>query len=87
VESDGNRLVVWGDLMHVAAVQFVQPQVTIAFDTDSKAAMPQRKKNYADAAKKGYYVAVAHVSFPGIGRLRADGAGYDWIPVNYTRGK
>lgn len=87
VESDGNRLVVWGDLMHVAAVQFVQPQVTIAFDTDSKTAMPARKKNYADAAKKGYYVAVAHVSFPGIGRLRADGAGYDWIPVNYTRGK
>jgi hypothetical protein len=58
--------------------------VTIQFDTDSKAAAPQRKKAYADAAAKGYYVAVAHISFPGIGRLRADGAGYDWIPVNYT---
>ena len=84
VESDGNRLVVWGDLMHVAAVQFAQPAVTIQFDTDSKAAAPQRKKNYADAAKKGYYVAVAHVAFPGIGRLRADGRGYTWVPANYT---
>jgi glyoxylase-like metal-dependent hydrolase (beta-lactamase superfamily II) len=84
VESDGSKLVVWGDLMHVAAVQFAMPSVTIAFDTDSKAAAPQRAKNYADAAKKGYFVAVAHVSFPGIGKLRADGKGYDWLPTNYT---
>ena len=84
IESEGHKLVVWGDLMHVAAVQFVQPTVTIAFDTDSKAAMPQRQKHYADAAKKGYYVAVAHVSFPGIGQLRADGKGYAWLPANYT---
>lgn len=83
IESDGARLVVWGDLMHVAAVQFPQPAVTIEFDTDSKKAAPARKKNFADAAKKGYYVAVAHVSFPGIGRLRADGKGYDWLPANY----
>ena len=86
VESQGNRLVVWGDLMHVAAVQFAMPAVTISFDSDSKAAAPQRQKNYADAAKKGYYVAVAHVSFPGIGKLRADGRGYAWVPANYTAG-
>jgi glyoxylase-like metal-dependent hydrolase (beta-lactamase superfamily II) len=83
VQSEGNRLVVWGDLMHVAAVQFAMPSVTIAFDTDPKLAAPQREKSYADAAEKGYYVAIAHVSFPGIGKLRADGKGYDWIPVNY----
>jgi glyoxylase-like metal-dependent hydrolase (beta-lactamase superfamily II) len=87
VESNGNKLVVWGDLMHVAAVQFVQPTVTIQFDSNSKAAMPQRQKNYADAAKKGYYVAIAHVSFPGIGKLRASGSGYDWVPANYNSGK
>ena len=83
VESQGNKLVVWGDLMHVAAVQFAMPSVTIQFDTDAKAAAPQRQKNYADAAKKGYFVAVAHISFPGIGKLRADGKGYEWLPTNY----
>ena len=46
--------------------------------------MPQRQKAYADAAKKGYYVAIAHVSFPGIGQLRPDGKGYRWLPANYT---
>jgi len=84
VESKGQKLVVWGDLMHVAAVQFAEPSVTIQFDSDSKRAAPQRKKAYADAAKGGYYVAVAHVSFPGIGQLRADGKGYRWLPANYT---
>lgn len=83
VESQGAKLLVWGDLMHVAAVQFAQPAVTIAFDSDSRAAAPVRAANYADAAKKGYFVALAHVSFPGIGQLRADGKGYGWIPTNY----
>ena len=83
VESQGQRLVLWGDLMHVAAVQFPEPSVTIRFDTDSKAAAAQRKTQYADAAKRGYWVAASHLPFPGIGHLRADGRGYDWIPANY----
>jgi glyoxylase-like metal-dependent hydrolase (beta-lactamase superfamily II) len=83
-ESKGQKIMFWGDLMHVAAVQFPDPSVTINFDTDPKAAAPARQKAYAAAAKDGYYVAVTHVSFPGIGKLRADGKGYDWLPVNYS---
>jgi glyoxylase-like metal-dependent hydrolase (beta-lactamase superfamily II) len=85
VESGADKLVLWGDLMHVAAVQFKNPEVTIQFDSDQKAAAPQRIAQYADAAKGGYYVGVTHVSFPGIGKLRADGTGYEWLPVNYSR--
>lgn len=84
VESKGQKLVLWGDLMHVASVQFEHPGVTIAFDTDSKTAAAARKKAYADAAKQGYLVGAAHLSFPGIGRLRAEGSGYTFLPVNYS---
>ncbi len=84
VESKGEKLVLWGDLMHVAAVQFADPSVTIQFDTDSKAAMAQRKKAYADAAKGGYWVGAAHLSFPGIGHLRSEGGGYVFVPANYS---
>lgn len=83
-ESKGQKMMFWGDLMHVAAVQFKEPAVTIQFDSDPKTAAPAREKAYAAAAQGGYYVAVAHVSFPGIGRLRVDGKGYDWLPVNYS---
>jgi len=84
VESQGQKLVLWGDLMHVAAVQFANPSVTIQFDTDSKAAAVQRKKAYAEAAKQGYLVGSAHLSFPGLGHLRAEGKGYAFVPVNYS---
>jgi glyoxylase-like metal-dependent hydrolase (beta-lactamase superfamily II) len=84
VESKGQKLVLWGDLMHVAAVQFADPSVTIQFDTNSKAAAVQRKRAYADAAAHGYWVAAAHLAFPGIGHLRAEGKSYIWVPANYT---
>jgi glyoxylase-like metal-dependent hydrolase (beta-lactamase superfamily II) len=86
VESQGEKLVLWGDLMHVAAVQFDDPSVTIAFDADSKDAAMHRKAAYADAARGGFLVGSAHISFPGVGRLRAgpNADGYSWIPHNYT---
>jgi glyoxylase-like metal-dependent hydrolase (beta-lactamase superfamily II) len=83
VESNGQKLVLWGDLMHVAAVQFANPAVTIQFDIDSKAAAVQRKREYAQAAKQGYLVGSAHLSFPGLGHLRTEGKGYAFVPVNY----
>jgi hypothetical protein len=73
-----------GDLIHVAAVQFDDPSVTIQFDTDSKSAAIARKRVFSNAAKKGYLVAGAHLSFPGVGHIRANGKGYSWVPVNYT---
>jgi hypothetical protein len=86
VESKGEKLVLWGDLIHVAAVQFINPAVTIAFDSDSKAAAKERAKAYASAAKEGHLVGATHIAFPGLGRVRkaTNGAGYVWIPVNYN---
>jgi glyoxylase-like metal-dependent hydrolase (beta-lactamase superfamily II) len=86
VESKGERLELWGDLMHVAAVQFENPSVTIQFDTDSKAAAAARKAAYAEAAKSGSLVGLTHVAFPGLGHLRVapGGKGYIWVPLNYS---
>jgi glyoxylase-like metal-dependent hydrolase (beta-lactamase superfamily II) len=84
VESKGQKLALLGDLVHAAAVQFPDPSVTIKFDTDSKAAMTQRKKAFADAAKQGYWIAAAHIAFPGIGHVRSEGKGYAFVPANYS---
>ncbi len=89
VESDGQKLVIWGDLLHAAALQFADPGVAIQFDTDQKAAVAERKKADADAAKNGYLVGITHVSFPGVGHVRTGpgGKGYEWLPINYTSNK
>lgn len=84
VESKGQKLVLIGDLMHNAAVQFPDPGVTIQFDSDSKAALVQRKAAFAEAAKQGYWMGAAHLPFPGVGHLRSEGKGYKFFPVNYS---
>jgi glyoxylase-like metal-dependent hydrolase (beta-lactamase superfamily II) len=84
VESKGEQLVLWGDLIHVAAVQFEDPTVTIGFDSDNAAAEQARQAAFSDAAKGGYWVAGAHLPFPGIGHLRAADKGYVFVPANYS---
>jgi glyoxylase-like metal-dependent hydrolase (beta-lactamase superfamily II) len=84
VESKGQKLIVWGDLIHVGSVQFPNPSVVIHFDSDSKEALAQRLKIFAEVAKQGDIVAAAHLSFPGVGHIRSASSGYTWIPINYS---
>ncbi|WP_049622175.1 MBL fold metallo-hydrolase [Frateuria defendens] len=81
VESQGRTLLVWGDVVHVAAVQFADPKVTIHFDSAPREAEAHREQAFRDAAQKGYLVAAAHIAFPGIGHVKREGAGYAWQPV------
>lgn len=85
VESKGQRLLLWGDLLHVAEVQFPAPDITMDFDVDQTAALASRRRMLADAAEGGYLVGSAHLAFPGIGHVRKDGDGYRWVPVQATQ--
>lgn len=84
VESKGQKLVIIGDLIHVASVQFAEPGVTLAFDSDAKAAAVSRDAVFKLAAKDGDLVAAAHLQFPGLGHLRAAGKSWTWVPANYS---
>jgi glyoxylase-like metal-dependent hydrolase (beta-lactamase superfamily II) len=84
VTSGGQTLLIVGDLIHAAALQFPDPRITIAFDTDASSALAQRLKTFAEVSDKGYWMAAAHLAFPGIGHLRSQGDGYRWIPINYA---
>jgi glyoxylase-like metal-dependent hydrolase (beta-lactamase superfamily II) len=84
IESKGEKLVLWGDLMHQAAVQFLDPSVTVTFDTDQSTAAQQRRRAYQAAAKEGHWVGASHLPFPGLGHLRAEGKGYAYVPANYV---
>jgi glyoxylase-like metal-dependent hydrolase (beta-lactamase superfamily II) len=85
IESEGKKLVLVGDLIHVAAVQFGNPAVTIVFDGAPKAAAAARAKAFTQAAKEGTLVGASHLQFPGLGHLRSSGKSYQWLPVNYTQ--
>lgn len=85
VVSKGEKLVLIGDLIHVAAVQMAEPGVTISFDSDQKASAQARKRAFDAAVKGKYLIGGAHLAFPGLGHLRSEGKGYRFVPVNYTQ--
>jgi glyoxylase-like metal-dependent hydrolase (beta-lactamase superfamily II) len=88
VESEGEKLVLWGDLMHVAAVEFAQPTAMLKFEAAPAQATAVRAQIFRDVAREGAWVAAAHVGFPGIGKLRANAdGGYTWLPMSMLRGR
>jgi len=84
IESKGQTLIVLGDLVHAGAIQFTYPSLPTVFDADQKGGIAQRERIFRLAAEKDYWVAGAHLSFPGIGHIRSEQGRYRWAPVNYT---
>lgn len=83
VESRGQRLLVWGDLVHVAAVQLRDPQAALKYDSSARSAQRTRRRLLDQAAREHLWIGAAHIAFPGIGHVRRAGAGYRWVPANY----
>jgi glyoxylase-like metal-dependent hydrolase (beta-lactamase superfamily II) len=71
-----NRFLIWGDLLHIAEVQFPVPSASMIFDTDPEAAVVTRERVLGMAAEKGWTVAGMHLRFPGAGRVEKAEPGY-----------
>lgn len=83
LESRGQKLIVMGDLVLMGALQFAHPTLESPFDADPKAAAQQRLRVLGLAADAGCWVAGSHLSFPGIGHVRAAQGHYVWLPANH----
>lgn len=84
LESEGNKILFWGDITHGDILQFDEPGVAIEFDIDQKAAVAARDIAFKQAVEGRYLVGGAHIAFPGIGHVRKDSTNYDWLPINYA---
>jgi glyoxylase-like metal-dependent hydrolase (beta-lactamase superfamily II) len=83
VESRSKDLLVWGDIVHVAAIQLQNPKASVEYDTDAIAARRSRGDALKLAADRRYLIGAAHIAFPGLGHVRKNGRTYDWVPINY----
>ena len=70
IESDGERLLIWGDLIHATEVQVPNPKVTISFDVDADMARESRLKIMEYVAKNKIRIGGMHIIFPSIGGIR-----------------
>jgi glyoxylase-like metal-dependent hydrolase (beta-lactamase superfamily II) len=80
--SGADRLWIWGDVVHAAALQFPRPSATLSFDVDPPAAAATRARAFDRAAADRLLVAGMHLPFPGVGHVaRAGGDGYRFAPA------
>ena len=80
VASGPEQLLVFGDIVHVAAFQFAKPEWSLAFDSDQAAARETRKRVFDMVSADRIPVAGMHLAFPGIGRVMRAGEAYSFMP-------
>lgn len=86
VESKGQKIIFFGDLVHAAAVQFPRPEATISFDADSREAASDRVAMFRTLSADRTLIGAAHISFPGLGYvMEVKEGGYRWLPLPYSR--
>jgi len=84
LENGKAQLLIIGDLLHVALVQFHVPSISATFDIDAAAAARTRQQVLAYAAKNKIPVGGMHIVYPGIVTLEAYNRGnsFNYKPVN-----
>jgi glyoxylase-like metal-dependent hydrolase (beta-lactamase superfamily II) len=80
IRSGADRLLIWGDIVHLASVQMARPDATLVFDVDPETARATRERVLGFAASERLAVAGAHLPFPGFGRLAPAGSGFSYRP-------
>lgn len=85
IDSDGETLIVWGDLCHHQVLLLQRPDWAFQFDYERSAATAQRWRVYemVDSARSS--VLAYHFPFPGLGHLKKDGQAYAWLPRELER--
>jgi glyoxylase-like metal-dependent hydrolase (beta-lactamase superfamily II) len=82
LQSEGQSLLIWGDLVHVMDIQIPAPDISVTYDVDPGEARKTREKIFDYAAKNKIPITGMHLASPGIGLLEAlPGGGYRFTPV------
>jgi glyoxylase-like metal-dependent hydrolase (beta-lactamase superfamily II) len=83
-ESQGQKILFWGDTVHSLDTQLPYPDIAVVFDGDPDAAAASRAKEFEALAGSGILIAGPHNTFPGLGRLYKAASAYRWAPVSYS---
>ena len=80
VTSGKERLLIWGDTVHIPEVQVPRPEVTMTVDTDHRAAAASRRRIFDMCASERLLVTGMHMHFPGFGHVARRGSTYEYVP-------
>jgi glyoxylase-like metal-dependent hydrolase (beta-lactamase superfamily II) len=80
LDTDEDRFLFVGDIVHVPALQFDNPSFTWGYDDDQSVARKTRLKILDDTAGSGTWIAGPHLGWPGIGRVIRKGNAFSYAP-------
>jgi glyoxylase-like metal-dependent hydrolase (beta-lactamase superfamily II) len=80
IQSGKDSLLIWGDLVHLAAIQIARPDTGLVYDVDPQAACATRRRMFDRVAADKLVVAGAHLDFPGFGTIVRKGSGFAFEP-------
>jgi glyoxylase-like metal-dependent hydrolase (beta-lactamase superfamily II) len=84
LESEGKRMLFWGDCAHHQVASLARPDWHCSFDIDKEKGAVTRRRIYEMAAAERIPVSGYHMPFPSIGYVeRRDGGGYRWLAHTY----
>ena len=78
LESENDKVLIWGDLTHAMTVQMPYPEIAVTYDVDPELAIATRKQVLDFVAKQDIPVAGMHIVSPAIGHIVLDGNGYQY---------
>jgi glyoxylase-like metal-dependent hydrolase (beta-lactamase superfamily II) len=81
LQSAGDRLLIWGDIVHLPSVQVPRPDAALVYDVDPELAPKTRAQVFEWVARERLPVAGAHLPFPGFATIARDGSGYAYTPI------
>jgi glyoxylase-like metal-dependent hydrolase (beta-lactamase superfamily II) len=80
LDSEGQQLLIWGDIVHMPGVQLPAPEAGTVLDVDPTQAIATRRRTLDMAAADRFRVAGIHLDFPAFGHVAKAGDGYRFIP-------
>ena len=81
IVSGKARLLDIGDVVHSSVISLQKPEWKMGFDEDSQTAKADRLTTLRRLAAAHTLIFAPHLPFPGVGRIAADGAAYQWKPA------
>jgi len=69
------KILIAGDFLQAAALQFPHPEESIQFDIDKKKAAETRKRLMKMAEDNDWIIAGTHIAMPGFGKVKSNGKG------------
>lgn len=83
LESEGERLLLWGDVAGHYVVSLQRPDWHVRVDDDKERAIATRRRILDWVAREHLWAIGFHMPFPAVGAVEPTHDGYRWLPLTY----